>query len=390
MEVTKIEERFKEIFATNPFIFKSPGRINIIGEHTDYNCGFVLPAAIDKAVFVAIAKRNDDKICLFAEKYNEYHNSSLKEVKPVEKQWPNYVLGVVNEMQLKNKPIGGFNLYITGDVPGGAGLSSSAALECAVAAALNTVFELAFTKMELVEIAQQAEHRFAGVRCGIMDQFASVFGKKDQAIRLDCDTLDYRYIPIHMPGYQFVLFNTNVKHNLASSAYNDRRAACFKGVEWIKVHHPSVNSLRQATIKMLEEWVKPKDLAIYTKCKFVVEEIERLQLACTALENNNLVELGRLMFATHYGLSREYEVSCNELDFLVDRVKGNPAVLGARMMGGGFGGCTINLIKEEAIAELENQLSAAYQKEFGRPISTYLVKIENGTEWINETVLSLQ
>jgi len=382
MDINKIQQQFNELFHSNATLYKSPGRINIIGEHTDYNEGFVLPAAIDKAVYAAISKREDNEVHLFASKYKESFQTTITDIKPVEKQWANYILGVVSEIQKLGLAVGGFNLVIDGDIPGGAGLSSSAALECAVAFALNDQFDLQLEKMQIVKVAQQAEHNFAGVLCGIMDQFASVFGRKNHVVKLDCKTLEYRYVPINIPGYKFVLFNTNVKHNLASSAYNDRRAACFQGVAWVKEHHPEVNSLRDISVEMLNTYVKDKDADIYQKCKFVVEEIERLQLACEDLEANDLVSLGKRMLATHDGLSKAYEVSCKELDFLVDQVRNNPAVLGARMMGGGFGGCTINLIKEEAIEGITTNLEEAYLKEFGYGISTYHVNIENGSEVI--------
>lgn len=389
MDTNKIQQQFNTLFKSNATLYRSPGRINIIGEHTDYNEGFVLPAAIDKAVYVAIAKREDQEVHLYAAKYKEAFQVSLADIKPVEVQWPNYVLGVISEIQKRDLQIGGFNLVIDGDIPGGAGLSSSAALECAVAFALNDQFDLQLEKIQIVQIAQKAEHNFAGVMCGIMDQFASVFGRKDHVVMLDCKTLDYRYIPIHMPGYQFVLFNTNVKHNLASSAYNDRRTACFQGVAWVKEHHPEVNSLRDVSIAMLDALVKDRDTDVYQKCRFVIQEIERLQLACQDLEANDLVALGKRMYATHEGLSEAYEVSCKELDFLVDQVRNNPAVLGARMMGGGFGGCTINLVKEEAIEDLTASLETAYLKEFGYAISTYQVNIENGSEIIKMPEFSI-
>ena len=382
MDISILQSKFKSIFEAQPTLYKSPGRINIIGEHTDYNEGFVLPAAIDKAVYVAISKRADQQIKLYAVKYDDHYQVSVVAVKPSEKQWANYILGVVSEIQKLEYSIGGFNLLVDGDVPGGAGLSSSAALECAVAFALNDQFSLGLSKLQIVQVAQKAEHNYAGVMCGIMDQFASGFGKKDHAIMLDCKTLDYKYILVNMPGYKFVLFNTNVKHNLAESAYNKRRTSCFKGVEWIKEKYPSVNSLRDATLAMLDECVKDRDADVYTKCKFIVEEIERLKSACVALEANDLQALGEKMFATHEGLSKAYEVSCEELDYLVDEVKNHPDVLGARMMGGGFGGCTINLVKEEAIEALSASLAAKYKAHFGLELSTYIVKIENGSEKI--------
>lgn len=384
MDTNQIELEFKTRFGTSPTIFSSPGRINIIGEHTDYNEGFVLPASIDKVILVAIDKRNDQEVHLYSIKYKESFSTHLSAIKPAEKQWASYILGVVHELQKLGLSFSGFNLVLDGDVPDGAGLSSSAALACATTYALNEIFKLKLEKLKMVQISQKAEHNFIGVMCGIMDQFASMFGKKDHAIRLDCKTLAYTYVPVNIEGYKFVLFNSNVKHNLANSAYNDRREACLKGVALIHEKYAGVNSLRDANLQMLDECVKTKDLAIYNKCKFVVEEIERVQLACTDLKNNNLKSLGKRMYETHEGLSKVYEVSCQELDFLVGAVKPNRAVLGARMMGGGFGGCTINLVKEDAIEELTKELTVLYKQEFGLDLTSYIVKIGDGSQLIKK------
>lgn len=379
MIVDSLKIKFQAIYGQSPSVYKSPGRINIIGEHTDYNEGFVLPAAIDKAVYVAISKRADNQIHLYASKYDQHFQSSLDEVVPAKIQWANYILGVVRELQKLQLNLGGFNLALDGDVPGGAGLSSSAAVECAVAFALNDIFNLQLAKLQMVLAAQKAEHNFIGVMCGVMDQFASVFGKEEHAIKLDCKTLAHEYVPLHLPGYQLVLFNTNVKHNLSSSAYNERRASCFKGVELIKAHYPEVQSLRDTNLAMLDECVKAQDIDVYEKCKYVVEEIARLQLACEDLAANDLVALGKKMYETHEGLSKLYEVSCEELDFLVDFVKTNPHVLGARMMGGGFGGCTLNLVKQGEVEELSHKINEAYVAKFGYETTTYVVNIGNGS-----------
>jgi galactokinase len=248
-----------------------------------------------------------------------------------------------------------------GDVPIGAGLSSSAAIECATAFALNELFHLNIDKLNLVKMAQLAEHSFAGVKVGIMDMFASMFSKKDSVIKLDCRSLDFEYVPLKMEGIKILLLNTNVKHSLASSEYNTRRQQCEKGVEYVKSHFSEVESLRDVTIEMLDQFVAPKDEIIYRRCKYVVEENIRLLAGCDDLKKGDIAALGRKMFQTHNGLSKQYEVSCKELDFLVDHVKNNPAVLGARMMGGGFGGCTINLVKEEAINNIIKEVSESYK-----------------------------
>jgi len=379
MNAQDLKNTFKRLFNVEPILVRSPGRINIIGEHTDYNGGFVMPAAIDKAIYVAISKREDDEIHLFSESYQQFDISSINSLKKSENSWANYILGVADQLKERGHRLGGFNFYIDGDVPLGAGLSSSAAVECATGFALDQLFSLSVPKMDIALIAQKAEQTFAGVNCGIMDQFASVFGKKDQAIMLDCRSMKHIYIPLKLDGYKLLLLNTNVKHALADSAYNKRRAQCEQGVAWVKEHYPNVNTLRDVDLTMLETHVKPKDLEVYTKCSFVVKEIGRLLTAAEQLENGNLQGLGNLMFETHEGLSKDYEVSCKELDFLVDAVKPHDYVLGARMMGGGFGGCTINIVKEEKIADLIEALSSEYLLQFGLKLDSYTVQTDNGT-----------
>jgi galactokinase len=378
----KIASLFKVKFNGEPIIIRSPGRINIIGEHTDYNEGFVLPAAIDKAIYVAISKRDDDEIHLYADDFKEDFVGNINDIKKREILWANYVLGVVNELQNSGKTIGGFNAFVTSDLPIGAGISSSAALECATAFALNHIFNLQIEKIDLVKHAQKAEHNFAGVMCGIMDQFASMMGKKDHCIKLDCKTLDYEYFPLKLDGYRIVLLNTNVKHSLASSAYNARRQECEQAVAWVKEHEPNVYSLRDVTEEMLDKYVLTKDSLIDKRSRFVVKEIARLQKACKDLQNGNIQALGKKMFETHDGLSKDYEVSCKELDFLVDAVRDNENVLGARMMGGGFGGCTINIIKNEAVEELVKTISKLYFKETNLNLTAIIANIEEGASII--------
>lgn len=377
--IEEVLNTFQALYKEEPIIIRSPGRVNIIGEHLDYNEGFVLPAAIDKAIYVAVSKRQDDSIHLHSVDYNENFEVSLSEIKPTE-TWSTYILGVVDQLIKKGYKISGFNLVLDGDVPVGAGLSSSAAVECATGFALNELFSLGLEKMEMVKIAQNAEHAFAGVRVGIMDMFASMFGKKDHVIKLDCRSLEYEYKPFKLEGYKTVLFNTNVKHSLSSSEYNTRRKQCEQGVAWVKERHPEVTALRDVDMNMLNEYVLPKDEIIYKRCKYVVEEIGRLLAGCDDLDKGDIKALGQKMFRTHEGLSKEYEVSCEELDFLVDAVKNNEDVLGARMMGGGFGGCTINIIKEEAIESLQEKLAKEYKEAMGLELTTYIVQIENGTE----------
>lgn len=379
----QIKLKFQDLFAQEAIIIRSPGRINLIGEHTDYNLGFVLPAAINKAIYLGIQKREDQLIKIHSLDFNDDFQGNINEIKPSDKLWPNYLLGVVEQIQKKHQIQNGFNIVFGGDIPPGAGLSSSAALECAMAFGLNHIFNLSYEKMEMVKLAQAAENEFVGVKCGIMDQFASMYGKKNQLIRLDCRSLDYAYVPFQADDIQIVLFDTRVKHSLASSAYNERREQCEQGVKWIQEIHPEVQNLRDANEVMLLNYVKPKNQKIYERCNFVVSEIQRLQYACNDLENNDLQSFGKRMFETHAGLRDLYEVSCDELDLLVDLVKDNPNVLGARMMGGGFGGCTINLVKKEDVEDLIAEVSASYQAKTGSEMLNYIVKIEGGTSIIN-------
>jgi galactokinase len=377
-----ISQKFKDQFGAEPqIIVRSPGRVNIIGEHTDYNEGFVLPAAIDKAAYLALSLRDDETIHLTALDLNEQFSIEINNLKPVgDISWPNFMLGAAAQFIKKGIALKGFNAVLLSDVPIGAGLSSSAAIESATVVALNEVLQANIPKTELIKMAQMTEHEYAGVRCGIMDMFASIMGKRDSVIKLDCKTLEYEYMPFKLDGIKILLLNTNVKHSLASSEYNTRRKECEQGVAWVKEHHPQVHSLRDISKEMLTAYVLPKDKIVYSRCLFVVEEIERLITGCDDLKNGDIQKLGQKMFATHEGLSKLYEVSCKELDLLISYVTGNVHVIGARMMGGGFGGCTINLVKESAIEKLVATIQPAYEAATGLPLSYYIASIENGTE----------
>lgn len=377
-----IRESFIERFGGHPLLVKSPGRVNLIGEHTDYNEGFVLPAAIDKTTTVALTPRADQEIHIYSYDLQALYRGSLLALEPSPMQWPDFILGVVQQLQQRDLPLRGFNMVFGGDIPMGAGMSSSAALECAVAYALNEAFSLGLDRLTMVKLAQAAENRFVGVNCGIMDMFASMFGKENHVIRLDCRSLDYEYKPFNMEGFRIVLLDTAVKHNLGSSEYNVRRRQCETGVAMISRQAERVSSLRDVDMAMLDQYVLPNDKDIYRRCRYVVEERDRLLGACEDLERGDMKAFGEKMFQTHDGLSKLYEVSCEELDFLVDAVRGNDAVLGARMMGGGFGGCTINLVKEEAVEKLIADVSARYLEHTGRLMPAYVIRIGNGTSII--------
>lgn len=382
--VDSILSSYKEAFpSSSPLIVRSPGRVNIIGEHTDYNEGFVLPAAIDKAAYMAVSLRKDNKILLYAKDLSETYTARTDDLKPATgSSWPNYILGAAAQLVKRGIALPGFNAMLTSDVPIGAGLSSSAAVECATVFALVQLLEADISKAEIVKMAQKAEHEYAGVMCGIMDQFASVMGKKDHVIKLDCRSLEHEYVPFKLDGIRIVLFNTNVKHSLASSEYNTRRKECEKAVNWIKKHVPEVHSLRDVTEEMLDKYVLPKDALVDKRSRFVVQEIRRLTEGCADLQKGDLASLGRKMFATHDGLSQLYAVSCKELDFLADFVRNHDDVIGARMMGGGFGGCTINLVKENKIDKLITEIRPAYEKQMGLPLAVYVAAIGDGTSVI--------
>ena len=377
--INDVKTFFTEHFKQQPLMIFSPGRINIIGEHTDYNKGFVFPAAINKGIVAAIQK-SDSKISkIHALDLNASIEVSKDTLKPAKKgSWQNYVLGIISEIKKTKKIIGNFNLVFKGNIPSGAGMSSSAAIENAIVFALNELFDLGFTKEEMIFISQKAEHNYVGVNCGIMDQYSSMFGKTDHALLLDCRSLKSIPYKIDFNNYQFLLINTNVKHSLSDSAYNDRRAVCESVSALL-----NAQSLRDVTIEQLKTIRgKVKD-DNYQKSRYVIEEIERTKQAGKAIENNDLEMLGRLLFESHDGLSKLYKVSCNELDYLVDKAKANKNILGARMMGGGFGGCTINLIAKSEVDNFTKKISKTYLDIFGKPCSIYNIKLSNGTHLID-------
>src|SRR5579859_2482967 len=360
---SRVAQKFQEVFASNgALLVRSPGRVNLIGEHTDYNNGFVLPAAIDKAIYLAIERRRDAEVHLFAMDLDQSYRGPIQPLAPSALHWPNYILGVVEQLQRMGLTIGGFNCVFAGDIPLGAGMSSSAALENAVIFALNRLFDLGLDPMTMVRLSQKAENEFVGLQCGIMDMFASMFGRKDQVIRLDCQSLEYTYFPFEAEGLRILLLDTQVEHSLASSEYNVRRQQCEAGVKLVQRHHPGVKSLRDVTTDMLAAFVAPADELIYRRCSFVVEENERVLAGTDDLQRGDVAAFGQKMYASHEGLSRKYEVSCPESDWLVEQVRGAEGVLGARQMGGGFGGCTINLVKADVIDGLVAKIAPLYRK----------------------------
>lgn len=374
-------EHFKSSFQHEPKdIFLSPGRINIIGEHIDYNDGFVLPAAINKYVCLAFSINKTSECTIIAKDLNSTISFDLNDnLVPHKKMWVNYIFGVIHQLKMKHYPLKGFNVVFSSTIPIGAGLSSSAAVECGFAYALSKLFDLGLSKEEIALIGQKSEHTFVGVNCGIMDQFASVFGKKKKAIKLDCTTLEYEYHNADFKKYSLLLLDSNVKHTHLTSGYNVRRQEVEQGLATIKEHFPEVKTFRNCTLEMVQTLQETLGETIYKRCHFVVKEIERVQDAVTAMEQSDFKKLGQLMSGTHQGLSEEYEVSCEEIDFLVDAVQHEKSVLGARMMGGGFGGCSINLVEKGSENDLIERITKRYREAFGIELKAYKIKISKGT-----------
>jgi len=361
-------------------IVQSPGRINIIGEHTDYNDGFVLPAAIDKKSVFKLKRNGSEKTASFtASNMEEVYSFDLTEFQPLsEGGWQNYVMGVVRELQKLGAEFSGFDAWFEGDVPIGGGMSSSAALECSLAFGLNELFHLGFDKWQLIKASQMAEHNFVGIRCGIMDQFASVMGKKNQVMLLDCRSLEFQYFPFDLGDYQLLLLNTNISHALASSEYNTRRTECEKGTTLIRKIFPEVKNLRDVTADMLQQSKPSMSDTVFKRCHHVVTENNRVLQATEALQKGDFTTLGQLVYQSHLSLQNDYAVSCPELDYLVELTLDKEYILGSRMMGGGFGGCTINIIDKKQVANFTELAAELYRRQFGIDLTPYTVSIEDG------------
>lgn len=358
---------------------QSPGRINIIGEHTDYNDGFVLPAAVNKkTVFQLTQNGTNSTVNILAENLGDQFTFDLTTFKPKKSGWENYVMGVVAELQKIGAKLSGFDGKFKGNVPIGGGMSSSAALECSLAFGLNELFNLELDKWQLIKVSQMAEHNFVGIKCGIMDQFASMMGRKNQVMLLDCRSLEYQYFPFDLGDYQLLLLNTNVSHNLASSAYNTRLEECQTGVSLLKKQFPTIKNLRDVTAEMLHQSKGELPTTIFKRCQHVVSETSRVLQATTALSNGNFQKLGQLMYQSHFSLQNDYEVSCPELDFLVQLTMDKNYILGSRMMGGGFGGCTLNIIEKKQVEMFKEIAAKTYRKRFGMDLTPYEVAIEDG------------
>ena len=378
IEIDFVRSRFiKHFDGSTGNVYASPGRINLIGEHTDYNGGFVFPGAIDKGMIAELKINGTNKVRAYSIDLKDYVEFGLNEEDAPRASWARYIFGVCREIIKRGGKISGFNTAFAGDVPMGAGMSSSAALESTYAFALNEMFDCGLDKFELAKIGQATEHNYCGVNCGIMDQFASVFGKAGSLIRLDCRSLEYQYFPFDPKGYKLVLLDSVVKHELASSAYNKRRQSCETAVAAIQKRHPEVEFLRDANMDWLKEVKEEISAEDYMRAEYVIEEIQRVLDVCDALEQGDYETVGKKMYETHHGMSKLYEVSCEELDFLNDLAK-ECGVTGSRVMGGGFGGCTINLVKDELYEPFVNKARESYFKQYNKHLKVYDVIISDG------------
>jgi len=367
LTIEDVRSRFiKHFDGETGSVYASPGRINLIGEHTDYNNGFVFPGAVEQGMIAEIKPNGTRNVRAYSIDLKDYVEFSLDDEAGPKASWARYIFGVCREMMALGVPVEGFNTAFAGDVPLGAGMSSSAALESVYAFALNDIWgENKIEKMELARVGQRTEHKYVGCNCGIMDQFASVFGKAGSLMRLDCRSGEFEYFPWNPKGYKLVLVNSQVKHELVGSPYNDRRLSCERVAEVIAKHHPEVKSLRDADYDMLEEVKAEVSEEDYKRARYVIGEVVRVLNVCNALEKADYETVGQMMYETHYGLSKEYEVSCEELDFLNDIAK-EEGVTGSRIMGGGFGGCTINLIADELVDNFKKVVTEKFEAKYGK------------------------
>jgi galactokinase len=372
--------RFREMFGTSARLFRAPGRVNVIGEHTDYNDGFVMPAALGFYTWVAAAKREGRVLEAYSAHFDEKISLSLDELSgPPRRHWSDFIRGVAAGLQNGGYKLAGANLVIHGEVPLGAGLSSSAALEVATALALGSVSGIDVPPLDLVKLCQKAEHEFVGTRCGIMDQFVAVYGATGHALMLDCRSLEYQLLP--MPdNFRLVVCNSMVRHELASGEYNRRRADCEEGVKLLQPHLPEIRALRDVEVADLEAWKQVLPSTVYRRCRHVVTEDQRVLAAAKALQSGEAERFGNLMYESHTSLRDDYEVSCKELDLLVDLASSRAGVYGARMTGGGFGGCTVNLLRADAADLFKEHISQAYREATGIIPEIYVCEPAQGAQ----------
>lgn len=381
MDLNHLKQIFSEKFTTKPRLFRAPGRINLIGEHTDYNEGFVLPAAVNKEIWMLMAPNGTDAFKLYSKDMDESVEFDLSNYATVSEQWARYPIGVLDQLMKSGSKIPGVDCVFSGDIPLGAGMSSSAALESATVFAFNELFQLGLTKKEMALLAQKAENEFVGVNCGIMDQYASVCSEQDYFLKIDCRDLSFKKFKVDLGAYDLVLINSMVKHSLVSTAYNQRRKECESVIRKLNANNQRVHSLRDVTLEQLASNRELFSLSEYNRAKYVISEITRVEQACDVIVQNDIPALGQLLYETHEGLKSDYEVSCEEMDYLVNLTKDYPDIVGARMMGGGFGGCTLNLIHNSCQSTIE-KLCGSYEKKFGICPEVYHLKtVDGASEW---------
>jgi len=379
---TVFPRQFQQYSSKPSRIAVAPGRVNLIGEHTDYNQGFVLPGAIDRKIYISLTPNPDGILNMLALEYQEKFSFALDEMRPV-KGWPTYLLGMICMIMPEKRLPNGFDIVVSGDIPVGAGMSSSAALCAAFGLALNEIFRLGLSRMELALAAQKTEHQFAGLQCGIMDPFASLHGKSGSLMKLDCRSLDFDFVPFDFPDTRILLVNSMVSHSLASSEYNLRRQQCEAGVAHLRNYDDSILSLRDVSAGLLQKHREELDVTVYKRCRFILEENQRLLEGCEFLKQRNLDAFGKLMYASHAGLSRDYDVSCPESDFLVNTIGMMKGVKGARQMGGGFGGCVITLVDREEAENFISRIQQKYESEYGKVPDCYSMTIAEGAQMLN-------
>jgi len=378
--IEQLRRKYLEIFDEKPHILaKAPGRANIIGEHTDYNGGFVLPVGIDKNIYAFSSKRNDNTVHIYSYDFQESASFSIENLTYEEtRRWVNYQKGVFNELQKAGYELSGINMVFGGDIPIAAGLSSSAALELVTAVTLESLFDLNINDLELIKLCQSAEKNFVGVQCGIMDQFASRMAKKDYAVLLDCKTLEYKYIPFKQDSYYIVLCNTLKKRELVDSEYNKRKKECEEGVTFFQKLNPEIEFLRDVDVDLFNSKKNEMPENIQKRCGHVIYENKRVIDCVEALENDDFEKMKNLLFESHYSLKDLYEVSCKELDILVEIARDCEGASGSRMMGAGFGGCTINVVEKSKIEEFSSTINSEYYKQTSIKPEIYICRIEDG------------
>ncbi|HVH87616.1 MAG TPA: galactokinase [Terriglobales bacterium] len=381
MDIESFKQEFRRIYRSEPQLFRAPGRVNLIGEHTDYNQGFVMPAAIDFYTWLAIAKRSDSAVNIRSDVFAESISLRLTDGLRPQHSWSDYVVGVIDQIRQSGNTLAGADILIRGEVPMGSGLSSSAAIEVAAAFSLLTINNWPVDRTQLALLCQRAENNFVGMRCGIMDQFISCNGTRDHALMLDCRSLAFTLLPL-APRSRMVICNTMVKHEHASGEYNKRRTECEEGVSILRKFIPGITSLRDVCVQQLERYEEKLPAAIYRRCRHVITENQRVQHAAAMLEQDDLSGFGKLMRESHASLRDDYEVSCRELDVMVEIATGQPGVYGSRMTGGGFGGCTINLVAVEHAEQFRSKIAAEYKRTTGLTPEIYISTAADGANQV--------